>query len=117
MLMTEKEIALTEPEVPVLPKRVIREPFVTVSQRGLYFSKAFCEVFSPRRVSITKSGPYIVFREVHSDSRGSYALSPSKNGGAATNTESLMRVINPEGRAKRSKPVPVKGGGWAIKMY
>lgn len=112
------EVILTEAEENLKPKRKVKEtdPEVTMWRAALYFNKAFSEMFPGERVKISKSGPYIVFRQA-SGATGSYAVARKKKGGGATvGTPLLMQMINPDG-GKHTYPVlPVKGGGWCIKV-
>lgn len=115
------EIVLTETEELVKTRRKGQNdtPMVTLSASMLYFNKAFADLFPGERVKISRSGPYIVFRPATGTS-DSYAVcrKQGENGrGAAVGTPCLMQHINPS-LQKNSYPVmPVKGGGWCIKIF
>lgn len=115
------EVVLTDAEeiVEVRGVDVLDYPAVTLSKHHVYFNRLFAEQFSARRVRISKSGPYVVFRP-GTGTTNTYAvtyLKGEKGRGARTGTPLLMQVINPSKVTKSYPVVPAKGGGWCIKIF
>lgn len=113
------EVILTEAEEIVVRGNAYQEiPSITISKDHIYFNAAFCKLFRGTRVTISKSGPYIVFREA-SGTTNSYTVVRRLDddaAGARIGSRYLMHILNP-GRQKKKYPVhPVKGGGWCIKV-
>lgn len=110
------EIVLTETEEVVERAHNPKDaPSVTMTRDYVYFNVAFCELINSKRVTISRSGPYIIFREAAS-TENSYAIT-YKNHAAQVGSYRLAQILNP-GRQKRTYPVhPVKGGGWCIKVF
>lgn len=114
------EIIITEKEeiVRASSQRIRPEPAVTLSDSAIYFNCEFADIFPGDRVKISRSGPYIIFRPAVGTS-DSYAITRRKDvkRGALIGTPALMQLLNPSGQKATYDVLPVKGGGWCIKIF
>ena len=116
--MNEVELRGEEKPIRAARKKSGRGPLVTMTKHSLYFNRDFTEIFPGNRVKISRSGPYIVFRPA-SGTTDSYALKRRKkygSSGSIVESSCLMQLINPDGDKHTYPVMPVKGGGWCIKV-
>lgn len=112
-----EELELFGPEEDVIPRSLERfdYPAVTISPWMIYFNSKCSNLFPEHRIRISRAGQYIIFRGTY----GSQAFEKNKknNSGFSLVSLNLIREINPDNSRKSYKLYPVKGGGYAIKLY
>ena len=109
------EVVLTEVEE-VIGRAINTEggPTITMTRDYIYFNVTLCKLFPCKFVTISRSGPYIIFRESTSKVN-SFAVS-YRNSAAQVGSTRIAQLLNPD-RQKHTYPAhPVKGGGWCIKV-